>query len=93
MQDLTTMLRSLKRPRLLIRAARLGVDSYRRGPHLRRILRTAAPPRAGAALLALIEIEAELETQRTEQMASYSITRHVDVLIALMGEAQLARAR
>lgn len=89
MQDLHAMMRRLRRPRLLIRAARMGVESYRRGPHLRRVLRTTVPPRTGAALIALMEIEAELEAQRTDDSAAYSITRHVDVLIAMMGEAQL----
>lgn len=91
MQDLLTVLRQLRRPRLLIRAARLGVESYTRAPHLRRVLRTPSPPRTGAALMSLIELEAELESQRASQEASYSIARHVDVLIAMMGEAQILR--
>ncbi len=91
MQDLLTVLRQLRRPRLLIRAARLGVDGYRRDPHLRRVLRTPSPPRTGSALMTLIELEADLESQRAAEEASYSIARHVDVLIAMMGEAQILR--
>jgi hypothetical protein len=40
----------------------------------------------------LIDIEAELEEQRTGPDAAYSLTRHVDVLIAIVGEAQELRA-
>ena len=40
----------------------------------------------------LVGIEAELETQRIVQDTGYSLTRHVDVLIAIVGEAQDLRA-
>lgn len=92
MQDLIGMLQSLNRPRLLIRAARLGAENYRRNPHLKRVLRTDALPRSGPALMQLLEIEAATEALRAEQDAAYSIARHVDLLIAMMGEARLLKA-
>jgi len=36
----------------------------------------------------LIDIEAGLETDRTDRAAHYRPARHVDVLIAMMGEAR-----
>ncbi|SLN12561.1 hypothetical protein PEL8287_00409 [Roseovarius litorisediminis] len=91
MNDILTMLDSLRRPRLLIRAARFGAAEYRRDSHLRRHLGYGRLPRSGPALLRLIEIESELNNQRVESDASYSVSHHVDVLIAMMGEARILR--
>jgi hypothetical protein len=92
MQDLTGMINALRRPRLLVRAARFGVDEYVRNTHLKRILQRDALPRPGEAILKLLEIEADLEDQRKADMAEYSIARHVEILSALMGEARVMRA-
>ncbi len=86
------MMAALRRPGLLIRAARFGADDYRRDRHLQRILGYGALPRSAAALLRLIEIENDLDDRRRADDASYSLIRHLDVLIAMMGEARLLRA-
>lgn len=94
MQDLMSMLNSLRRPRLLIRTARIGARDYVRDRHLRRILGYGALPRSAEAVMKLMEIERGLDDQRRADDAGYSLTRHLDVLIAMMGEAQLlARTR
>ena len=46
MTDLATMLNALRRPKILIRAARAGVVDYRRDRDLKRLLRQ---PRSAAA--------------------------------------------
>ncbi|AVO39433.1 DUF6477 family protein [Pukyongiella litopenaei] len=92
MQDLFTMLTTLRRPRLLIRAARMGVQDYRRDRHLQRLLGYGTLPRPAAALMRLIEMERAMNEQRRDDDAGYSLPRHLDVLIAMMGEAQLLRA-
>ncbi len=92
MQDLLTMLTTLRRPRLLIRAARLGVQDYRRDRHLQRLLGYGSLPRPAAALMRLMEMERAMNEQRQNDDAGYSLPRHLDVLIAVMGEAQLLRA-
>ncbi|MCB1311527.1 MAG: hypothetical protein KDK29_06385 [Sedimentitalea sp.] len=92
MQDILSMLNTLRRPRLLIRAARIGAQEYRRERHLQRLLGYGALPRPAAALLRLMEIEREMNEQRSGDEAGYSLTRHLDILIAMMGEAQLLRA-
>jgi hypothetical protein len=92
MQDLLSMLHALHRPRLLMRAARIGSQDYRRSVHLPRLLGYGVLPRHGAALIKLMDIEAELDAQRTAADASYSLIRHVDVLIAMVGEARELRA-
>ena len=48
MQDLSSMLHALSRPRLLIRAARIGARDYSRNRHLRRLLHCETVPRPGA---------------------------------------------
>ena len=54
MTDLLSFVSELRRPRLLIRAARAGVTDYNRNRDLKRVMRLAAPPapeRAEARLL------------------------------------------
>jgi hypothetical protein len=92
MLDLHTRIATLKRPTLLARAARFGVDDYRRTIHLRRILQTDALPRHGQAIMQLLDIEVAMNDLRIDQAASYRPARHVEVLIAIMGEAHLMRA-
>lgn len=92
MQDVLGVLNGLRRPRLLIQAARAGSEEYRRDAHLQRLLGYGALPRSGAALMALIEIEADENDRRQSGDAGYSLPHHLDILIAMMGEAQLLRA-
>ncbi|WP_286193489.1 DUF6477 family protein [Tropicibacter sp. R16_0] len=92
MQDLMTMISTIRRPRLLIRAARHGAQEYNRNRHLQRILGYGSLPRPAAALMRLMEVERALDEQRREDDAGYSLSRHLDVLIAMMGEAQLVQA-
>ena len=53
MTDLATILAALRRPKILIRAARAGVADYRRERDLKRLLRQrgAAPAQALTSLL------------------------------------------
>ena len=92
MMDLLSLLTTIRRPRWLIRAARFGVTEYRRDIHLRRILGDATLPRSGAALAKLMDLETEQNDLRKENAARYSPTRHVELLIAMMGEAQILRS-
>ncbi|PJI91936.1 hypothetical protein BC777_0777 [Yoonia maricola] len=92
MLDLYTRIATLTRPVLLARAARFGVDDYRRSVHLRRILQSDTLPRHGAALVQLLDIEARMNELRVDDAADYRPAHHVEVLIAILGEAQLMRA-
>ena len=92
MQDLLSMMASLRRPRLLVRAARCGAAEYRRDRHLQRLLGYGALPRPAIALMRLMDIERELDHQRRSDDTAYSLVRHIDILIAMMGEAQLIRS-
>lgn len=92
MLDLQQRIATLKRPSLLARAARFGVDEYRREVHLRRLFGQDTLPRHGAALIRLLEMEDEIDQKRRSHCATYRAARHVELLIALLGEAQLMRA-
>ena len=92
MQNILTMLHALHRPRLMMRAARIGADDYNRSAHLPRLLGYGALPRHGSALIQLMGIEAELEEQRLTKSAGYSVVRHVDVLISIVAEARILQA-
>ncbi|HBS49231.1 MAG TPA: hypothetical protein DEA05_03655 [Rhodobacteraceae bacterium] len=92
MQDVMSILNGLRRPRLLIRAARHGAQEYDRTRHLQRILGYGTLPRHAEAVMRLVEMEGSVNAQRLRGEAGYSLTRHLDLLIALMGEARLLRA-
>ncbi len=90
MTDAATFLASLRRPRLLVRAARHGLQDYRRERDLGRLLNGhAASPQA--AMTRLIRAEAEVEASRRAGAAGYSIMRHIELLVAMMAEARLLR--
>ncbi|WP_306372302.1 DUF6477 family protein [Pseudooceanicola marinus] len=93
MQDIHAMLSQLRRPPLLVRAARIAADDYRREAHLPALLGQAVPARHGAAALALMEHETEIDRLRRDRAATYSSLRHVRILSALIGEARLLETR
>jgi hypothetical protein len=90
--DLETRIAGLKRPTLLARAARFGVDDYRRDVHLHRILGAGHLPRHAPAIMRLLDIESSMNAQRVDHASDYRLALHVEVLIAIAGEAQLMRA-
>ncbi|MDX5383162.1 MAG: DUF6477 family protein [Rhodobacterales bacterium] len=92
MNDILHRLDALRRPRLLIRTARIGAEDYRRDVHLPRLLGHGGLPRNASALERLMEIEAVLDQSRRDGATGYSTIRHVEVMIAMMGEARLLRA-
>lgn len=87
MTDFRSLLADLRRPALLIRAARFGLQDYRRDRDLRRLIDTALPP--DRALPRLLEVELQIEEIRRAGDAGYSIHRHIEVLIAVLGEARM----
>ncbi len=89
MLDIQTRVNTLTRPRLLARAARFGVDDYRRAIHLPRLLQTGELPRHAEAIIRLLDIEAEMNTARETRSGNYSPARHVEALIAIAGEVRL----
>lgn len=89
MTDASNLMKNLRRPSLLIRAARFGIADYNRQRDLKRIVHTQTLPTHERAVSTLIERESEIEAKRKSGDASYSIARHVEVLIALMAEFRM----
>ena len=89
MTDLFRVLNTLRRPRLLIRAARFGLRDYNRDRDLRRLVRSETLPAPARAVPTLIAEEARIEETRRARDAAYSPARHVELLVALIAEARL----
>lgn len=87
-----TVLTELRRPRLLVRAARIGLGDYDRRATLRRLLPIGHDGCQWDVFEHLAEVEARLDSMRVEGEATYSVARHVEVLIALVAEARLIEA-
>jgi hypothetical protein len=92
MTDFAAMLTALRRPRILIRAARCGLSDYRRERDLKRLLRLPRSTAPSRALHSLLAEENRLETNRTTGEATYSLQRHIAVLTALLAEARVVPA-
>lgn len=91
---ISARLRQTRRPRLLLRTARIGMAEYQRERDLNRLLRLPATPAPGVATVeALLDLEAEMEGLRTRPMSesgeTWRAARHVEVLIALLAESRL----
>ena len=87
MTDFRALLADLRRPRMLIRAARCGLGDYRRERDLRRLIDGVTPPER--SLSRLVCEEERIEAVRRSGDASYQVARHIEVLIALMNEVRL----
>ena len=92
MTDLGTTLSTLHRPQLLVRAARAGLMEYNRKRTLKRIMGDDRPRPPAETVDHLIALEAETDANRRAGSAAYSVVRHIELLVALMGEAKLIRA-
>ena len=88
MTDFRALLSDLRRPQMLIRAARCGLSDYRRERDLKRLLQ-GANPSPTQSVPRLLNEEQQMEAIRTAGEATYSIARHIELLIALMAEVRL----
>ena len=89
MRDIRTALEAMRRPRLLMTAARSGLVNYKRDRDLRRLIGTDPRTPMEITLPKLLSEEMRLEAIRLTGDAAYPVGRHVDVLIALLAEASL----
>ncbi|MEP5760551.1 MAG: DUF6477 family protein [Litoreibacter sp.] len=89
MSSLRSLLSNLRRPRILVHAARHGMKEYDRNRDLKRIAGMQSINNSEAMLSHLVEQEEHIETSRQTGCATYSIARHIEILIALMYECKL----
>lgn len=80
----------LRRPRLLMTAARRGQQGYRRGRDLRRLMRSDTLPAPGRAMGWLLGYEAEMDQARRARLPEWDLQMHLLALIALLHEMRLA---
>lgn len=83
---------ALRRPRILVRAARAGQTGWRRQRDLPRLLRCEDCPAPDAALRRLRAEEAALDGARRARSAEYDLKRHVLLMIAILAEMRAASA-
>ena len=91
MSDLLKTVATLKRPKTLVTAAQYAKPGYARATHLPRLLETLSLPGGEACLRRLIALEAEIDDARRARNANYSAARHIEVLAALLIEAEILR--
>ncbi len=87
MKELLDIFNKLRRPKMLIRAARIGSSDFRRDRDLKRLLRIISVPKPGKSMTRLLALEQDLEETRRAGDATYSISKHVEILAALIAEA------
>lgn len=83
----------MRRPRLLMRAARAGLAGWNRRRDLRRLLKCDETPLAGATLPRLRAEEELLDGIRREGRADYDVHRHIMLLVAILAETAEAAPR
>lgn len=88
MTDPNTLLANLRRPRLLIDAAHLGIADYRREQTLGRLLPEGPDIEHGGMFQSLAAREATMNAERRAGGATYSVARHIELLVAMIVEAR-----
>ena len=86
-------LQRLNRPKILVQAARHGVTTYERNPHLLHLFGSQKPKSLSALLDTLFGKEAKLNKMRRLNDAAYQVQDHIAILNALIAEATQATAR
>ncbi|MBK8441661.1 MAG: hypothetical protein IPL38_19890 [Rhodobacter sp.] len=89
MSDFRKILAEMRRPSMLMRAARLGLADYHRGRWLKRLVPGETSPERTVSRL--LSVEEQLEETRLSGDAGYSIAQHIEVLIAILAEVSLLR--
>ncbi len=83
--NLRSELNDLRRPALLLKAARFGAAALMRAGRAR-------PAGVQGSLSRLLSEEAELDEKRRDGEAGYSPRRHIELLMTLLVEAQERQA-
>ena len=76
----------IRRPRILIKAAKIGLQYYKREKNLKILLKTNQTPTPETAIAWLVDAESSLNKDREKGAASYSLEQHIALLTALLNE-------
>ncbi len=93
MLNIQTLMTNLRRPRLLVRAARHGLSDYDRKRDLSRMTGQSPSGNSKSIVENLIAQEEQLESVRKSGDASYRVAQHIELLVALMAECRLLPRR
>jgi Family of unknown function (DUF6477) len=85
MHDIISVLETIRRPRLLMQAAKHALAAYQRNRDLRRLIGVETSP--AQAVAKLISVEERVEQTRLSGEADYSPADHIELLAALIAEA------
>lgn len=88
MSNIYSILNTLHRPKILLRAAKFGLSEYCRERDLSRIIPHHSS--SDATVKQLLSKELQLEQNRLNGEINYCVTRHIEVLVALLAEVKLA---
>lgn len=77
---------ALRRPRILVKAARCALSDYRRDAVLRRVLKTPCLPPDPQVFASLLALEDDMDQLRRDGDVTYSAKRHITLLTALIAE-------
>ena len=83
---MTVHLHSLKRPKILINAAKLGLKTYNRATCLGSFLALSMDQHTAQILQSLIAKEGRLNQMRMQQNVQYNIALHVTIPTALIAD-------
>ena len=86
MRHIELRLNTLKRPKLMLEAARNGLARYDPSRHLPVLLGGSLHRRKTGQLDCLLDIEETYNRLRKEKRAEYSPARHIRYLIAILAE-------
>lgn len=87
--QLKDVFKSAIRPKILLKAARIGLKTYSRNRDLKRLIRAQLLPKPGHAMNRLANFECTLEEARETGNAAYDMMLHIQVMTALLQEIYL----
>lgn len=89
MSQFQKRLSNLKRPKILIKAAKIASQTYRRSRDLSRILGYSHPTLDSSIHQQIFDLEHSINQKRRLGDASYDLKTHVQVLGALLAEVSV----
>jgi len=93
MFDIQQILEELRRPRILVRAAKFGLARHTRDSDLKRGAQAMSKSSPAAVLDQLLTQEGDLEKARVSGQASYDIHRHIGLLTSVLAVAKQVLSR
>lgn len=80
---------NVKRPKILLQAAKIGLTTYSRNRDLKRLFKVQEIPQPKQIIKRLLKNEMTLEEARRTGNAAYDMKKHIQVMTALLQEIYL----